>query len=97
YKVTMTVQTKKLYYDKAGKETGVGKAKDLIEIGIFAADAKNKKGMTEKVPLYLKKQWLAPGVHKLEFVVKGKPAKAGIDPYNKLIDRVSDDNVKPVD
>jgi ABC-2 type transport system permease protein len=97
YKVTMTVQTKKLYYDKAGKETGVGKAKDLIEIGIFAADAKNKKGMTEKVPLYLKKQWLAPGVHKLAFVVKGKPAKAGIDPYNKLIDRVSDDNVKPVD
>ena len=53
--------------------------------------------MTEKVPLYLKKQWLAPGVHKLEFVVKGKPAKAGIDPYNKLIDRVSDDNVKPVE
>ncbi|MGA0559583.1 ABC transporter permease/M1 family aminopeptidase [Larkinella sp. VNQ87] len=97
YKVTMTVQTRKLYYDKAGKETGAGKAKDLIEIGIFAADAKNKKGMTEKVPLYLKKHWLAPGTHTLEFVVKGKPAKAGIDPYNKLIDRVSDDNVKPVE
>ena len=25
--------------------------------------------------------------------VKGKPVKAGIDPYNKLIDRVPDDNV----
>ncbi|GAB3261301.1 M1 family aminopeptidase [Larkinella harenae] len=97
YKVRMTVQTKKLYYDKAGKETGAGKGKDLIEIGIFAADAKNNKGMTEKVPLYLKKHWLTPGNHTLEFVVKGKPTKAGIDPYNKLIDRVSDDNVKAVD
>jgi hypothetical protein len=28
--------------------------------------------------------------------VKEKPYKAGIDPYNKLIDRVATDNVKVV-
>jgi len=97
YEVTLAVQAKKLYYDKKGNETGPGKDKDLIEIGIFAEEKKNEKGMTQKVPLYLRKHWLSPGAHTLTFVVKGKPAKAGIDPYNKLIDRVSDDNVVNVD
>jgi hypothetical protein len=31
-----------------------------------------------------------------EIVVGEQPVRAGIDPYNKLIDRVSDDNVKKV-
>ena len=97
YKVTMTVQTKKIYYDGLGTEKGTGSGKDLIDIGIFAEDGKNDKGMTKKVPLYLKKHWLTPGEHTLEFVVEGKPDKAGIDPYNKLIDRVPDDNLKTVD
>ena len=97
YKVTIAVQTKKIYYDGLGKETGTGKTKDLIDIGIFAEDSKNDKGMKMRVPLYLKKHWLTPGEHTLEFVVEGKPVKAGIDPYNKLIDRVPDDNQKNVD
>ncbi|MDX2304016.1 MAG: M1 family aminopeptidase [Microscillaceae bacterium] len=96
YKVSLKVHTQKLYYDKSGKEIAQGKNKDLIEIGVFAEDGKNKQGMTQKVPLYLKKHWLAPGDHVLEFELKAQPAKAGIDPYNKLIDRISDDNIMPV-
>jgi ABC-2 type transport system permease protein len=94
FKVNLTVQTKKIYYDSAGREIGEGTHKDLIEIGIFAEDSKNDKGMTQKTPLYLKKHWLTPGEHTLEFVVDARPIKAGIDPYNKLIDRIPDDNVK---
>lgn len=97
YKVTLTVQTKKIYYDGLGKENGTGTGKDLIDIGIFAEDGKNEKGMKKKIPLYLKKHWLTSGEHVLEFIVDGKPVKAGIDPYNKLIDRVPDDNLKSVD
>ena len=97
YKVKMTVQTKKIYYDGLGKEKGSGTEKDLIDIGIFAEDSKNDKGMKKKIPLYLKKHWLTPGEHVLEFEVKGKPVKAGIDPYNKLIDRIPDDNIKSVE
>ncbi len=93
YRVTMKVDTKKKYYDGLGKETSQGKKADLIEIGIFAADGKNKQGMTRKTPLYVKKHWLTPGQHNLEFIVDKKPEKAGIDPYNKLIDRVPDDNL----
>jgi hypothetical protein len=97
YKVKLTVQSKKLYYDKQGKEISTGKGRDYIDIGIFAEEGKNTKGMKKKVPLYLKKHWLTPGEHTLEFTVKGEPKKAGIDPYNKLIDRISDDNVMPVE
>ncbi|NJO04038.1 MAG: peptidase M1, partial [Bacteroidia bacterium] len=96
YQVKLTVETKKIYYDGLGKETGQGKKADLIEIGIFGPDGKNKHGMTKKTPLYIKKHWLKPGEHILEFEVKGRPVKAGIDPYNKLIDRVPDDNLIPV-
>jgi ABC-2 type transport system permease protein len=97
YKVKLKVNTKKIYYDGLGNEKGQGKGKDYIDIGIFTTEGKNAKGMTKKVPLYLKKHALGAGEHTFEFTVKGKPLKAGIDPYNKLIDRIPDDNVKNVD
>ncbi len=34
------------------------------------------------------------GPQSVEIVVDEEPVKAGIDPYNKLIDRVPTDNVK---
>lgn len=68
-----------------------------MDIGIFLADDKNQNGMTKKVPVYLKKHWIKPGEQVIELVVDSKPLKAGIDPYNKLIDRIPDDNVKAFD
>jgi hypothetical protein len=97
YKVRLTVQSKKLYYNKKGEETSQGKTPNYIEIGIFTDENTNKLGMKKKVPLYLRKHKLTPGEHTIELVVKGKPVKAGIDPYNKLIDRISDDNVTKVE
>ena len=97
YRVKLVVDTRKIYYDGLGNETAKGKNREYIDIGIFAEDSKNAQGMKKKMPLYLKKHWLTPGVHTLEFTVKGPPVKAGIDPYNKLIDRVPDDNVKDLD
>jgi ABC-2 type transport system permease protein len=96
YKVTLKVLTKKIYYDGSGKEVGTGNARDYIDIGVFANDDKNERGMTKKVPLYLKKHWLTPGEHTITLTVKDQPMKAGIDPYNKLIDRIPDDNLKSV-
>ena len=42
-----------------------------------------------------KRHIVAPGT-KLTFVVDRKPARAGIDPFNKLIDRRPKDNTMPV-
>ena len=40
---------------------------------------------------------VAPGESTIKIRVKGLPEKAGIDPYNKLIDRIPDDNIIDVE
>lgn len=97
YKVTLKVDTRKIIYEGSGEEKSRPTERSLIEIGIFAADGTNEFGMAEKQPLYLQKTWLIPGEHTIEIYVDEAPVKAGIDPYNKLIDRVSDDNLIDVD
>ncbi|SOD94928.1 M1 family aminopeptidase [Spirosoma fluviale] len=97
YRVTLHVRTATEYYDKAGKEISKGKGPVITDIAVLTDDGKNKDGLTTKVPLLLQKRSLTPGEHVIEVTVKGKPVKAGIDPYNKLIDRVSDDNLVKVD
>lgn len=93
YQVTMHVHAAKFYADGKGKETRA-KVDIPIEIGIFVK-AKDGEEQDEK-PLYLKKYPVQDGDSTLTFTVDGKPYQAGIDPFNELIDRVSDDNRAPV-
>ena len=69
----------------------------MIEIAVFDSDTKNEMGMTTKVPLFLEKRWIKPGISTFTFTTDKIPVKAGIDPYNKLIDRIPDDNLKIVE
>ncbi len=95
YKIDMKVSTRKMYADSAGNEKPAVKMNDYIDIGVFAADSKDKSGRTQTNPLYLRKHKLTSGIHDLQIIVKGeKPVRVGIDPYVKLIDRIPDDNVK---
>ena len=50
-----------------------------------------------KNPLFIQLKWLKPGDNTFTIITDKKPLKAGIDPYNKLIDRNSDDNLKTVE
>jgi len=68
---------------------------DFVEVGAFARGVDNKEG-SEKV-LYLSKLHVLPQTRQVSFVVDSKPYEVGIDPYNKLIDRIPDDNRKTVD
>ena len=97
YRVKLVVRSATEYHDKTGKEIGKGRNPVVADIAVLTTDGKNKDGLTTKVPLYMGKTKLTPGEHVIEVTVKGKPVKAGIDPYNKLIDRVSDDNLVNVD
>ena len=97
YRVTLTVDTRKIKYAGSGEELSRPDERSLIEIGVFGADGTNDQGLPEMTPLYLQKTWLTPGEHTLELRVDEPPVKAGIDPYNKLIDRISDDNLTDVD
>ena len=93
YGVTVRATAKKLRADGQGVETEVP-LDDWIDIGIFG-ETKGAKGTEEKV-LYLAKHHVTGPDVTVEVVVAEKPLRAGIDPYNKLVDRKSGDNVKSV-
>jgi hypothetical protein len=85
YKVTLTVQAKKFKADGNGAESPMA-MNDYIDIGVFSGKKDHEK------QLYLKKEKISSEKQTYEIVVDELPTRAGIDPYNKLIDRVSDDN-----
>jgi aminopeptidase N len=89
YDVTLKVHAAKFYADGVGRETPA-KIDVPIDIGVFAR-APDGKEAHEKV-LYLQKRAITDGESSVIVTVAGEPFEAGIDPYNKLIDRVSDDN-----
>jgi ABC-2 type transport system permease protein len=96
YKVIITVQTEKSYL--VGKGTYVTTPmNDYIDLAIFGATSKDESGRTLINPLYIKKQIFQSGEHTLTLIVKGKPVSVGIDPYDKLIDQMPNDNLKNID
>jgi ABC-type transport system involved in multi-copper enzyme maturation permease subunit len=96
YETTFTIDTKKIYYDDKGKEKKVDDKANLIEIGLFGEDVENEDKVKIKNPFYLESKWLKKGENSFTIITKELPLKAGIDPYNKLIDRTSEDNLKSV-
>ncbi|HTX41653.1 MAG TPA: M1 family aminopeptidase [Acidobacteriaceae bacterium] len=85
YKVTLVVEAHKVRSDGSGNETPMP-MHDLIDIGVMAGPR------DAETPLYLKKEWIGDGRQTFTIVVDRMPTRAGIDPYNKLIDRNEDDN-----
>jgi ABC-2 type transport system permease protein len=94
YKVTLKVDVAKVYIDDKRNDVQAKQMNDYFDIGIFGADSNNKQGRTQVNPLYLKKYKLTYGMHTITVTVKGKPVRAGIDPYSKLIDRIPGANMK---
>ena len=97
FDVALTLKAAKVHADSLGNETPAPLA-DYIDIGIFGPDQSpgevwDVRGKT----LFLKKIKLTKPEEILHFVVAEQPAKAGIDPFQKLIDRQFYDNVKPLD
>jgi aminopeptidase N len=81
YDVSLTLHAEKKYDDE-------------IEIGVFARGKSGKEA--DEKPLLLERHRLTEREPKLSLVVDAEPYEVGIDPYNKLIDRVSNDNRKRV-
>ncbi|UZO81998.1 ABC transporter permease [Aquimarina sp. ERC-38] len=93
FETTFTVTSKKTYYDDTGKEKRVDSTANYIDIGVFGEDIEDEQEVPSKNPFYFKTKALPLGESTFTVVTKQKPVKAGIDPYNKLIDRNSDDNL----
>ncbi len=96
FTVRFKVTARKLRADELGDQTPVP-IDDFIDVGVFAAP-----GPTDYVlgkPLFFERRKLKsaspdePNAEQvIEVVVDAAPYRAGIDPYNKLIDRNADDN-----
>ena len=86
YQVTLNVEARKVQADANGAETPVPLA-DFIDIGVFSGKKDEEK------PLYMKREKITREHESFTIVVDQQPTRAGIDPYNKLIDRIADDNM----
>lgn len=87
YEVSFKVSSGKLRAGETGEEKRMP-MKDWIDIGV---DDK------ERNPLLRQKHILTGGEQSFTVIVEKEPAKAGIDPDNKLIDRKPDDNMVRVE
>lgn len=92
YEVTVKTSSEKFRADKNGQETAIP-LKDYIDIAIFAAPTGDDELGEE---LLRKRVRITKKENTFTFTVNKKPSEAGIDPYNYLIDRVPDDNIKAV-
>ncbi len=92
YIVRLKVQSLKFRADSLGNQTEIP-IHDLVDIGVFGP---KEKGNALGKPLLVVKRWITTKESTIELVVDEQPFKAGIDPYNKLIDRLPQDNVKDI-
>ena len=83
YQVNLMVGAKKLRADGKGQEHAIP-VHDWMDIGVLDSDGKY---------LYLQKHLIDKDQTQLALTVDQRPAQAGIDPLDKLIDRNPDDNV----
>ena len=86
FEVTLKVLAKKLVADAQGKEQEVALA-DIVDVGVLD-DAGE--------PLALERRRITQAESTFTLIVDRQPAKAGIDPLNKLIDRQPKDNTVAV-
>lgn len=94
FETTLTVDAAKAYANGIGKEAAATLS-DAIDIGLF--DQKPEYGaFSAKDVVSMERRPVKSGAQSIRVITRRKPAFAGIDPYNKFIDRNSDDNVVPV-
>ncbi|SHG65257.1 M1 family aminopeptidase [Massilia sp. CF038] len=91
--VTFQLHLAKLEFDGKGKESA-RLYDEPVDIAIFAR-APGAKEQDERV-LYAAKRRFDGATPSVTVTVDAKPFEVGVDPYNKMIDRVSNDNRKEV-
>jgi aminopeptidase N len=90
YEVSFTVEGRKLYADGKGKETEAP-LDEPFDIGVFT-DEPGKKGYKRESVLLMERRSIKTGQQIVTVIVDREPKLVGVDPYNKRIDRNSDDN-----
>jgi aminopeptidase N len=92
--VTLTVTARKLYADGSGHERAAP-MDETLDVGLFDAEP-GKPGFTAAKVIAVQRLPIRSGQQVLHLIAPRAPKFAGVDPYNKLIDRNADDNVVKV-
>jgi ABC-2 type transport system permease protein len=87
FEVKVTAKARKLEANDTGAESEL-KLADWVDVGVLDKDGK---------PLYLEKVQVTKEDVEFTALVDQRPARAGVDPLNKLIDRKPDDNTVAVE
>jgi ABC-type transport system involved in multi-copper enzyme maturation permease subunit len=83
YRVTLFVEASKARSDSIGNLTPIP-MNDLVEIGVYAGPAGGKSAGDS---LYVRQHSIRSGKQTIVITVPRQPARAGIDPQHKLIER----------
>jgi aminopeptidase N len=94
YDVHIGVVARKLYADGQGKETEAP-LDEPFDVGAFAAKPGDADFAEGKV-LAFERRPVHSGRQEIVLTLASRPAWVGVDPYNKRIDRNSDDNLLKV-
>jgi ABC-2 type transport system permease protein len=94
YDLALTVSAKKLYADGQGRESPAPMA-ETLDVGAFDVEPA-KPGYGPKDVIGVQRLPIRSGDQTVRLVVGRLPKFAGVDPYNKLIDRNSEDNIAAV-
>ncbi len=89
--VSLEIEAHKYEADGAGQETEEP-IDYLIDIGVFTENLDDAYEGNDHV-LYMDKHRIDETTMRIDLIVDEQPLYVGIDPYNKLIDRDSDDNL----
>lgn len=91
FDVSIVIDAKKLQADGKGRETA-RPMDEMLDVGVFTAQP-GRKDFTKASVLKLERREIHTGRQTVTFTVAKRPTFVGVDPYNILIDRNSDDNV----
>ena len=90
--VTLDVDARKLYADGKGAETEAP-LEESFDVGVFTVEP-GREGYDAKSVIAVERRQIHSGRQTITMVVDREPKVAGVDPFNKRIDRNSDDNLK---
>ena len=90
--VTLDVEARKLYADGQGVETEAP-LDETFDVGVFTVEP-GEAGYARSSVIAVQRLPLRSGRQTLTLQVDREPKVAGVDPFNKWIDRNSDDNVR---
>lgn len=94
FETTITIAASKFYADGEGLETEADLS-DQIEVGVFT-DRPGSAAFASENVIMMERKEVRSGEQEIVVITNRRPEWVGIDPYNKYVDRNSDDNLVSV-